>query len=88
MEIYLRLGCLGGNNGGFYHFGLGDGSGTPSPEINLIDKLDLRKPLEKNTNRLSILSQLTYTFKGNQGEKNTENLREKQAGILRFELRN
>ena len=49
MEIYLRLGCLGGNIGGFYHFGLGDGSGTPSLGINLMSEIDIRKPLE-NTN--------------------------------------
>ena len=46
MEIYLRLGRLGGNIGGFYHFGLGDGSDTPSLRINLIDKLDIEKLLE------------------------------------------
>ena len=80
MEIYLRLECLGGNIGGFYHFGLGDGSGTPSLGINLIDKLDLRKPLERNTNRLSFLSQLTYTFKRNQRKKNTKKLKGKLAG--------
>ena len=50
----MRLGCLGGNIGGFYRFGLGDVSGTPSLGINLKDKLDLRKSLEENTNRQSI----------------------------------
>ena len=52
MEIYLRLECLGGNIGGFYHFGLGDGSGIPSLGIDLICEIDLRKLLEEKINRL------------------------------------
>ena len=64
MEIYLRLGCLGGNVGGFYHFGLGDGSGTPNLGINLTSKLDIRKLLEENANRRKLyLSSLSLSRK-------------------------
>ena len=35
MEIYLRLGSLGGNIGEIYHFALGDVSGTPNLGIEL-----------------------------------------------------
>ena len=58
-----------GNIGGFFHFGLGDGSGTPSLEINLTSKIDIRKPLE-NINRPYILSLTSlFSLKENKGRK-------------------
>ena len=74
----MRLGCLGGNIGGFYHFGLEDGSDTPSLGINLIDKLDIEKLLEdkQQTKHLGSLSlSRLRKHKGNQG---------KPAGISEF----
>ena len=71
----MRLGCLGGNIGGFYHFGLGDGSGTPSLGINLTGKLDIRKLLEekhKPTKSL-YLSSLSRLRKTKGRKENIEN---------------
>ena len=81
----MRLECLGGNIGGFYHFGLGDDSGTPSLGINLKDKLDLRKPLEENTNRLKFrLNSPSLTLKENKGKEKEHRKQGKQVGISEF----
>ena len=88
MEIYLRLGCLGGNIGGFYHFGLGDGSGTPSLGINLMGKLNIKKLLEEKhkPTKSFYLSSLSRSRKTKGRKENTEN-RGNKLEFLRLVVR-
>ena len=79
MEIYLRLGCLGGNIGGFYRFGLGDGSGTPSLGVNLMSGTKARKPLGKRINR-PYFSSFSLVFSLKEHSRDTQG--EKQGKIL------